>query len=51
MATAVSLVSFQAGQPIDAFIVRADRKRHGTMKQVEGPHSTRIAESSSSTIP
>ena len=37
MATAVSLASYQAGQPIDAFIVRADRKRHGTMKQVEGP--------------
>lgn len=37
MATAVSIASYHAGQPIDAFIVRADRKRHGTMKQVEGP--------------
>ena len=26
MATAVSLASYHAGQPIDAFIVRADRK-------------------------
>ena len=37
MATAVSLASYQAGQPIDAFIVRSDRKRHGTMRQIEGP--------------
>ncbi len=37
MATAVSLAGYHAGQSIDAFIVRADRKRHGTMKQIEGP--------------
>ena len=37
MATAVSLASFQAGHSIDAFIVRSDRKQHGTMRQIEGP--------------
>ena len=37
MATAVSLAGYHAGQSIDAFIVRSDRKRHGTMKQIEGP--------------
>ena len=37
MATAVSLASYQAGKPIDAFIVRSDRKQHGTMRQIEGP--------------
>ena len=41
MATAVSLAGYHAGQSIDAFIVRSDRKQHGTMKQIEGPHSTR----------
>ena len=37
MATAVSLAGYHAGQSIDAFIVRSDRKQHGTMKQIEGP--------------
>ena len=37
MATAISLAGYHAGQSIDAFIVRSDRKRHGTMKQIEGP--------------
>ncbi len=37
MATAVSIASYHAGQSIDAFIVRPDRKQHGTMRQLEGP--------------
>ena len=41
MATAVSLAGYEAGQSIDAFIVRSDRKQHGTMRQIEGTHPAR----------
>lgn len=37
VASAVSIVSFLKGQPINAFLVRKETKDHGTRKQVEGP--------------
>ena len=37
VASAVSIVSFLEGQPMDAFLVRKEAKGHGTKKQVEGP--------------
>jgi orotate phosphoribosyltransferase len=37
IATAVALISHQEGTPIPAFIVRAEGKRHGTQKRIEGP--------------
>jgi orotate phosphoribosyltransferase len=37
VASAVSIVSFLEGQPINAFLVRKEPKGHGTKKQVEGP--------------
>ncbi len=36
IATAVSLISFQQGHPIFAFIVRKEAKGHGTMNWIEG---------------
>lgn len=36
IATAVSLVSYQEGKPIPAFIVRDAQKEHGTKRRVEG---------------
>jgi len=37
IATAVSLTSYLKGKPISGFIVRKERKKHGTEQQVEGP--------------
>ena len=37
VATAVSIASFTAGQPMNAFLVRKESKDHGTKKLVEGP--------------
>ena len=37
IATAVSLISYIREKPIDAFIVRKERKEHGTRQQIEGP--------------
>jgi orotate phosphoribosyltransferase len=37
VASAVSLVSFLEGRPLNAFIVRKEAKGHGTQKLVEGP--------------
>ena len=34
--TAVALVSHQEGKPIPSFVVREDRKSHGTMRKIEG---------------
>jgi orotate phosphoribosyltransferase len=36
LATACSLVSFQQGEPIHAFIIRKEPKSHGTKEWVEG---------------
>jgi orotate phosphoribosyltransferase len=36
MATATSLISFQAGDPWAAFIVRKESKQHGTGQRIEG---------------
>ena len=36
IATAVSMVSYQRGKPIPAFIVRETPKEHGTQRQIEG---------------
>lgn len=45
IATAVALVSYQEGNPIQAFIVRKDPKSHGTRKMIEGhlPAGARVA--------
>ncbi|MBI3358274.1 MAG: orotate phosphoribosyltransferase [Nitrospirae bacterium] len=37
IATAVALVSYMKGKPISGFIVRKERKKHGTEQQIEGP--------------
>lgn len=37
VASAVSIVSFLEGRPINAFLVRKEAKGHGTKKLVEGP--------------
>lgn len=37
IAAAIAVVSYQAGNPIPAFIVRKEVKGHGKQKQVEGP--------------
>ncbi len=37
IAAAVSLLSSQTGNPIKAFIVRKEAKKHGTQKMIEGP--------------
>lgn len=37
IATAVSVISYEKGRPIPAFIVRKGQKAHGMMKRVEGP--------------
>ena len=37
IAAAVAYESFKQGQPIDAFIVRKEIKKHGTQKFIEGP--------------
>ncbi|MBE0480330.1 MAG: orotate phosphoribosyltransferase [Dehalococcoidia bacterium] len=37
MAAAASVMSYQEGKPLSAFIVRPDSKGHGTQKRVEGP--------------
>ncbi|MBM3240145.1 orotate phosphoribosyltransferase [Candidatus Poribacteria bacterium] len=37
IAAAVAYESFKQGQPIDAFIVRKEVKKHGTQKFIEGP--------------
>ena len=36
IANAVSLISFQGGRPVKAFIVRKDAKGHGTKNKIEG---------------
>lgn len=36
IATAVATVSYEEGKPIPAFIVREERKEHGTQKKIEG---------------
>lgn len=36
IATAVSIVSYLEGKPIDAFIVRDVQKEHGTKRKIEG---------------
>jgi orotate phosphoribosyltransferase len=41
LASAVSLVSFQRGRPLDALYVRKEAKDHGTRKLVEGDRSLR----------
>ena len=41
LASAVSLVSFQRGRPLDALYVRKEAKDHGTKKLVEGDRSLR----------
>jgi len=42
---AVAAISFETGKPIDAFIVRKEPKKHGLMKQIEGPlkENSRVA--------
>jgi orotate phosphoribosyltransferase len=45
VATAVALVSAQEGKPIPAFIVRKNRKEHGTRNEIEGfvpPDGSRV---------
>lgn len=37
IAAAVSLLSVQTGNPIQAFIVRKEAKQHGMQKMIEGP--------------
>ncbi len=37
IAAGVSLLSFQTGRPLKAFIVRKDAKAHGMQKMIEGP--------------
>jgi orotate phosphoribosyltransferase len=37
MAAAVSLLSSQTGNPVKAFIVRKEAKKHGLQKMIEGP--------------
>lgn len=39
LASAVSLVSFQKGRPLDAFFVRKEQKDHGSRRLVEGDRS------------
>lgn len=41
LASAVSLISFQRGRPLDALYVRKAKKDHGTTKLVEGDKSLR----------
>lgn len=41
LASAVSLVSFQRGRPLNALYVRKQQKDHGTAKLVEGDKSVR----------
>jgi orotate phosphoribosyltransferase len=41
LASAVSLVSFQRGRPLDALYVRKEVKDHGSKKLVEGDRSLR----------
>jgi orotate phosphoribosyltransferase len=36
IANALSLISFQRGRPIKSFIVRKDKKAHGTQNKIEG---------------
>ncbi|MCX7983192.1 MAG: orotate phosphoribosyltransferase [Syntrophales bacterium] len=36
MANALSVISYQKGRPIKSFIVRKERKDHGTMSSIEG---------------
>ncbi|HEX9050714.1 MAG TPA: orotate phosphoribosyltransferase [Anaeromyxobacter sp.] len=36
IASAIALTSFQAGEPVDAFIVRKEPKGHGTGQWIEG---------------
>lgn len=36
MANALSVISFQRGKPIKSFIVRKEKKDHGTMSAIEG---------------
>jgi orotate phosphoribosyltransferase len=37
IAAAVSLLSYQTGNPMKAFIVRKEAKQHGMQKMIEGP--------------
>ena len=37
IATAVSVVSYEKKNPVEAFIVRKGQKAHGMMKRIEGP--------------
>jgi len=39
IASAVSIISYIKQKPINAFIVRKERKEHGTKQQIEGPLS------------
>lgn len=41
LASATSVVSFIAGRPLDAFIVRKEPKSHGTQQWVEAPAAVR----------
>lgn len=45
LATSIAIVSHLEGKPISAFIVREQRKEHGTQKQIEGrcPKGGRLA--------
>ena len=47
LASAVAYASFQAGEPVDAFIVRKEPKGHGTGQWIEGrktiPDGSRVA--------
>ncbi len=36
IATAVAVISYQEGKPIDAFVVREVSKEHGTKRKIEG---------------
>jgi orotate phosphoribosyltransferase len=44
IATATAVVSFQAGKPLSAFLVRKESKQHGTGQRIEGapPAGTRV---------
>ncbi len=37
IATAAAIIAFQQGQPLNAFLVRKEKKAHGTQKWIEGP--------------
>jgi orotate phosphoribosyltransferase len=41
LASATSVISFVAGRPLDAFIVRKEPKAHGTQQWIEAPAAVR----------